>query len=246
VTIASVCNAEAVRAQRTATAPRGATQGGERAHVSRVATSPHPRAPAAGARNGSASSACEPSKPPRSIASLIAKEMADISRQQSATRERRKRACAVATQVGTEEPGDELPISTRRAFPTGKPRHVAQLALSRLRPGFPGECGSSVFPLPTGEGAEGEGSTSLARTARASLRQGRADGAGDGSSPKNNAGIGANRCQRLSASDSDAVADRQEPTPWSQARNVCARERSAFGPPKGPKHEPVRHPRRSL
>jgi len=73
------------------------------------------------------------------------------------TWERWLRACRTATQMGAEEPGNESPISTRRAAPTGKPRRVSWLALSPLEVGFPGQCESSVFPLPTGEGAEGEG-----------------------------------------------------------------------------------------
>ena len=108
-------------------------------------------------RSSSALCACAASSPPWPLKLLIAREMEDLGHRQRATRERQPQACGAATQLGLEEPGNELTISTWRATPTGKPRHAAQLALSHNPQRFPGERGSSLFPLPRREGAEGEG-----------------------------------------------------------------------------------------
>jgi hypothetical protein len=151
------CNAEAVGLHRPATASRLEACAACHPRGTEAAASTHPEGRDASTRNGSPPSTCESARLPRSIASLVAIEMEDLRQRQTDTRGRWLWACAEAAQAGAEEPGNEPPISTRRAAPTGKPRHASQLALSRFPRGFPGKCGSSVFPLPCREGAEGVG-----------------------------------------------------------------------------------------
>lgn len=83
-----------------------------------------------------------------------------LSSHHRASRERRPCASLGNITSGKEGPGDELPISTWRASPTGRPRVASCLALSRSLSarGLSGKSESSAFPTPAcGEGAEGVG-----------------------------------------------------------------------------------------
>jgi hypothetical protein len=140
---------------------------------------------------------------------------------------------------GEEEPGNEQPISTWRASPTGRPRQSRPSSPLRLfrHAGLPGKCARSASPLParspSGEGAEGEGRLSAARPLAASRR----------STPRalpfpdrarKHTGTDGDRCPFMTASKPNSVAAEWESTSKAEPMQARRSRSRTFGPQKGP------------
>lgn len=143
----------------------------------------------------------------------------------------------LATRKG--ELGNEQPISTRRTFPTGRPRQPRSIPPLRVlsHTGLPGQRASSAFPLlarsPSGEGAEGVGRFAPHLRQAEALNHPRPAPSIDRRTEKHT-GTGCNRCPLMTAIHFNSVAAEREGT--SRAECLQARDSPprAFGSQKEP------------